>query len=57
MKSLSASVCAGRRGTRRWVAAVALVAWAGLTAACGSGNSPAGSTSAHSPIKVATCSR
>jgi branched-chain amino acid transport system substrate-binding protein len=57
MKSLLAGVRAGRagrRGTRRWVAAVALAACAGLAAACGSGssNSSAGSGSAHTPVKV-----
>ena len=56
MKSLLASVwtgiaCAGRRGMRRRVAAVALVACAGLVAACGSSSSAAGS-SAHTPVKV-----
>jgi hypothetical protein len=55
MKSLLVDVRAGRvsrRGTLRWVTAVALVACAGLAAACGSGNSSAGSSSPHAPVKV-----
>jgi branched-chain amino acid transport system substrate-binding protein len=45
----------GRGGTRRWVAAVALVACAGLAAACGSGSSNSsagGGSSPHTPVKV-----